>query len=84
MSSTFYKQILRTQIPKVQKNSHVVNFFALMGSARKTLVKLTPGVKLINILLTPFSYKRVFHSFSLITVWLYNFWHKNIGTKAAH
>jgi len=27
--------------------------------------------------------QKCFCSFSLITVWLYNFWQKNIGSKAA-
>jgi len=43
ISSTFYEQLLRTQIPKVQKDV----FFVLTGSAnakaaRETLMKLTP------------------------------------------
>ncbi len=45
ISSTFYKQILRTQIPKPQKDWY--DFFALLGSecvkaARRTWMKLTP------------------------------------------
>jgi len=32
------------------------------------------GVKFINILLVPFSYQSILCSFSLITVWLCNFW----------
>jgi len=42
-----------------------------------------PVVNFTNILLVPFLYKRALHSFSMITVWLYNFWQKNIGAKAA-
>jgi len=42
------------------------------------------GVNFINILHTNFSYSSALHSFSLITVWLCNFWQKNIGAKAAH
>ena len=33
ISSTFYEQLLRTQIPKVQKDSHVKELFLLSGSA---------------------------------------------------
>jgi len=49
ISSTFYVQLLRTQIPKVQKDTDDLTvFFTLLGfmskkAARKTLVKLTPG-----------------------------------------
>ena len=44
ISSTFYKQLLRSQTPKAQKSS----FFGLSGSASgkaacRTLVKLTPN-----------------------------------------
>jgi hypothetical protein len=47
---TFYEQLLRTQIPKVQKNTVKLSvFFALLGSAcvkaaHKMLVKSTPGL----------------------------------------
>ena len=46
ISPTFYKQLLRAQIPKAQKFS---SFIALLGSACvkaacRKLVKLTPGV----------------------------------------
>ena len=39
ISSTFYKQLLRAQIPKAQKDSQVKQLFALLGSAR---VKAVP------------------------------------------
>jgi len=42
------------------------------------------GVNFINILRMPFLYESTLHSFSLITVWLWFFWWKNIGAKAAH
>jgi len=35
ISSTFYEQLLHTKIPKVQRDSQVINvFFALLGPAR--------------------------------------------------
>jgi len=48
ISPTFYEKLLCVQIPKAQKYSQVVNFFALSGSwgvkaAHKTMMKLTPG-----------------------------------------
>jgi len=40
-----YAKLLRTQIPKAQKNSQVISFFALLGSqGHKMLVKLTPSL----------------------------------------
>jgi len=42
------------------------------------------GVNFNNILCAPLSYESEFWSFSLITVWLCIFWHKEIGAKAAH
>ncbi len=50
ISSTFYEQLLRTQIPKAQKDTDELTvFFMLSGSARtktacKTLMKSTPRV----------------------------------------
>ncbi len=42
-----YAKLLRTQIPKAQKNSQVISFFALLGSqGHKMLVKSTPGLLL--------------------------------------
>jgi len=41
------------------------------------------GVNFINILYKPFSGKSALRSFSLITVWLCDFWQKTIGSKAA-
>ncbi len=52
MSSTFYEQLLHTQIPKVQKRqSSCQSFFALLGSAHvksvhTMLMKLIPGVNI--------------------------------------
>jgi len=48
-STLFYRQLLRTQIPKsTKKTDRLTVFFALLGSARikdarKTLMILTPG-----------------------------------------
>jgi len=48
ISPTFYKKLLRAQIPEAQKETDGLTvFFALLGSARKKafrkmLVKLTP------------------------------------------
>jgi hypothetical protein len=46
------------------------------------LMKLTPGVNFINILQEPFSNKSALHSFSLITIWLWNFLSKEYLQKA--
>jgi hypothetical protein len=53
---------------------------AVFGYIDKTL---KPGVNFINILCVPFWYKSVLPSFSLDAIWLCDFCHKNIGTKAA-
>jgi hypothetical protein len=58
--------------------------FCMKKSCWKMLMKLTQGVNFNNSLLVPFVSKIVFQSFSLITVWLCNFFWKNIGEKAAH
>ncbi len=56
ISSTFYEQLLRAQILKVQKKTDKLNgFFYLLGFVRskapcRTLMKLTPGVIFIIIL----------------------------------
>ena len=61
ISSTFYKQLLRTQTPKAQKKTvKSSSFFALLGSAsakvaRRMLVKLTPGANFINVLQAAFT-----------------------------
>jgi len=47
------------------------------------LMKLTAGVNFINILCVCFAYKSALHSFSLLKIWLCNFWQKNIGAKGA-
>ena len=44
---------------------------------------LRTGVNFTNISHAAFSYKSVWHSFSVITVWVCNFCQKEIGTKAA-
>ncbi len=56
ISSTFYGQLLRSQIPNEQKKtSSWLYCLALKGptsvkAARKMLMKLTPGVNFINVL----------------------------------
>jgi len=45
-------------------------------------MKLTPCVNFTNILQRAFLYKSGLLSLSLCTVWLGNFWQKNIGAKA--
>jgi len=47
------------------------------------LMKLTPGVNFINILRAHFLYECELHRFSLITIWLCDFWLKDIGEKCA-
>ncbi len=44
---------------------------------------LEPGVNFTIVLRVPFSCKRVFWNFSLLTVWLCNFLSKNLSAKAA-
>jgi len=41
--------------------------------ARNVLMKLTEGFNFTNILLQPFLYKSVLHTFTVITVWLCDF-----------
>ncbi len=41
----------------------------------------TTGVNFINILIKPFSYESAFHSFSLVTFWLCNFFGSKILTQ---
>jgi len=61
ISPMFYEQLLRTQIPKVQKKTdNLPVFFALSGSvwvkaAFRTSMKLTTGLNFINILHTAFT-----------------------------
>ncbi len=45
-------------------------------------MKLTLGVNFTNILQAAFFYKSILCSFSLLAVWLCNFWQKNISAKA--
>jgi hypothetical protein len=44
----------------------------------RTMMKLSPGVNFINILLAPILYKRALRNFSLVTFWL---WRKDFGKK---
>jgi len=46
------------------------------------LMKLTPGVNFANILGAAVSFKSFLQSFSQHILWLYNFWHNNIGAKS--
>jgi len=39
ISSTFYAQLLRSQIPKAQKDRQAVSLFVLFGSARIKAVR---------------------------------------------
>jgi hypothetical protein len=48
------------------------------------LMKLTPGVNFTNILRAAFSYKSFLCSFYVLTIWVCNFWRKDLGTKAVH
>ena len=65
-------------------------FFVHSGSTcvkvvRRALMELGPGVKFINILLAPFSYKSALLSFSLILQFGFViFWQNDIGAIAAH
>ena len=58
ISPTFYKQLLRAQIPRVQKDSQVEQLFALLGSA---LVKAAGEH---NDEIDPGRKKYILHSFS--------------------
>jgi len=55
-----------------------------LKAARKMLLKSSLGVNFINILLTNFLDESALRSFSLLAIWLCNFWHKNIGAKGLH
>ncbi len=51
------------------------------------LGKLTTGFETFNFInrfTADFLPKIVLHSFSLVAVWLCNFWYKNVGAKADH
>ncbi len=59
-----------------------VNIFSGIFTCLSYFNSSLPGVNFINILHTPFLYKSVLGSFSLVKVWLCNFlaqkyWHKN-------
>ena len=81
ISPTFYTQLLRVQIPKVQKDSQVMQLFALLVPARlkavhKHVDDLKPGVNFTNILREAFLYKSVMHSFSPLIVHVCTFLEK--------
>jgi len=62
ISSMFYEQLLRTQIPKAENfTGNMTVIFALLGSAhvkaaRRSLMKLTPDVNFINTLCAAFTH----------------------------
>jgi len=61
ISSTFFKQLLHSQIPKLQKNKVKLSVFFLVSgylctkAACKMLMKLTTGINFINILQAAFT-----------------------------
>ncbi len=55
------------------------NFFWNVGRR-----KICLGVNFTNILIAAFLYKSNMHYFSVLTVWVCNFWQKDFGAKAAH
>jgi len=62
------------QLPQLQQPTTVTLNPALHSAAGNISASAPPpGVNFINILLSPFSYESVLHSFSLVTVWLCNF-----------
>jgi len=82
ISSMFYVQIFRTNVV------FSTYFLALLKNsyekcARKTLMKLTPGVNFINILQAHFLYESELSSFSLVTFCCVIFLGQNIGAKCA-
>jgi hypothetical protein len=54
---------------------------ACVKAARRTLMKLIPGVNFINILRSCFMYKSELSSFSLVMFGFEIFWRQNIGKK---
>jgi len=56
---------------------------AHVKTARKTLVKSTPGVNLTDNLQAAFSYKSVLEAFLYLQFGFLMFWQKNIGSKTA-
>jgi len=66
----------------LRKISSVPEIIFRKNPHNNMLIKLIPGVNFINILSETFLYKSALHTFSLIIVWVYNFWSKNIGEKA--
>ena len=79
-----HAQLLHVQIPKLQKNCLTWLSSCTFGiCAHKMLLKLIAGVNFANIFWASFSNKSVFPSFSVLTVWVCNFWHMEISAKAA-
>jgi len=89
ISSTFYKQLLRGQIPKAQKYSQSVSLFWAFEifackSFEKMLVKSTPGVWSISIFQAAFLCNSVFFAaVFFLQFGFVIFWQNNIGAKAA-
>ncbi len=84
ISSTFYGQLLRVQIPKAQKIQSSCQFFCAFGisnlgsgcakAAHRMLMKLTQGDNFISSLHKQlFLYKSVLQNFSALTVCVYIF-----------
>jgi len=88
ISSTFYVQLLRSQVPKGPNDTaDLTIFFAHSGSTCikavcRTLMKLSPGVNFINILRSTFLYASVLCGFSLVTVCLCDFLVKGFWCKS--
>jgi hypothetical protein len=45
---------------------------------------MTPGVNFTNILRAAFKYESFLRCLYVLTIWVYNFWQKDFGAKAAH
>jgi len=90
ISPTYLRTAFTPVAPKsVRIQSSCQYLFTLLGStgvkaARRMLMKLTPGVDFYNILCATFSCENVIYSYSLLTLWVCIFGHKEIGEKAAH
>jgi hypothetical protein len=83
MTSTKLVVVLLMKLANI-KNYHKHKTMTAGTSAlcAKRFVKITPGVNFTNILLMPFLHESVLLSFSLITIWLWDFRHKEIGKKS--
>jgi len=71
-----------------KKYSQAISLFTLKGSVlvkalHKHVMKSTPGVNFMSILLSPFSYKRFCKAFLYLILALKFYWQKIIGAKAA-